>query len=651
MQGLVPRLAVVAVLALGLAAPGVAAGAAGDRDPSFGAGGFTILDDPVAAGELLTDLVLLPDGKVVGGGLRGASQGFLLARFNANGSPDAGFGAGGISALPYSGMDGQTRAIARLDVQPDGKILAAGLGSQTATDAFAITRYTADGAGLDPGFNGGAPVVFRPANESSDAFDVDSAPAGKVVAVGEIKPGGVGQVAVVRRTDSGAPDMSFSGDGEIVIDLPGGSEQALAVEVLADGSMLVAGSAASGAFLLKLTEAGALDGGFGGGGFAIRDLGSSASPSGNIQDVHVLPDGRILATGDSDGPGSLQFFAARFTASGDLDPTFATGGVLRRDPTAADDAGSALAVLPDGRIVIAGYRNFDDPTAGGDTWLQRLTPDGALDPSFGSGGETIASAVPGDDAAYGLAIDPIGRALIAGTAPDPQDRLLVGRFLGDPNALPPPPILDPDLRELELFGRRLTPFTVTCAQACAAEAILRSRRPLRLPHASTHRRRTVTIGRATLAPGVSGRRTVRMRATALARRILRRRPVRARLAVTVATDGGSEKAVQNILVRPAQRRLVVNRRGRGRLRVVFRAEADSATRGSLTLKLGRRIAARTRFSPAPGRSVVVPVRLNERAQRRLGSGAARRMKLSLRYRLDTGRRVLQSRRLLVLRAR
>ena len=81
-----------------------AGGAGGGRrtpDPTFGTGGFTVLDEPVGINESLSDVVVQPDGKILGAAGAGAAPtGFLLARFNADGTPDGGFGNGGIRVEP-----------------------------------------------------------------------------------------------------------------------------------------------------------------------------------------------------------------------------------------------------------------------------------------------------------------------------------------------------------------------------------------------------------------------------------------------------------------------------------------------------------------------------------------------------------------------
>ena len=79
-------LAAVALLTVVLSP--TAKAAEGLLDPTFGSGGFTIFNEPESPQEGLADVVVLPDGKILAGGMRGSSEGFLLARYNADGTPD-----------------------------------------------------------------------------------------------------------------------------------------------------------------------------------------------------------------------------------------------------------------------------------------------------------------------------------------------------------------------------------------------------------------------------------------------------------------------------------------------------------------------------------------------------------------------------------
>jgi uncharacterized delta-60 repeat protein len=429
-------LAVVWLMALTGDARGAGAGL---PDPSFGGDGFTVLDDPADTNEYLADVLVLPDGKVLGAGRRGTTKGFLLARFNPDGSPDLGFGIGGIKVVPDEGIPGNPRAIAAIQERADGKIVAAGLGRGVAANAFMFARYLSDGS-LDPTFGKGGLrlVAIAP---SGTAQALDQAPDGKLVATGDNGTGA--KAVVVRLTEEGEADPTFNAAplGTRFVDVPGSSvEVGRAVSVLSDGTILVGGFASHGAFLAELDTNGNPVAGFGTAGIAVHDLGTYAEPSGVIEDLKVLPDGRILATGSSRTPvnGDKQAFVARFTSNGELDASFAGGGVFHANPTPGLEETLALEVLPDGRILAAGKGGESGTeTEDGNTLLLRLTPDGQLDPGFGSGGEVFASAITGTDGAYGLAVQPDDRAVVAGEANLPDGfQLLAGRFTADSPLVP-----------------------------------------------------------------------------------------------------------------------------------------------------------------------------------------------------------------------
>ncbi len=70
---------------------------------------------------------------------------------------------------------------------------------------------------------------------------------------------------------------------------------------------------------------------------------------------------------------------ARFDAGGRLDPSFSGDGRTYVD-VAGVGFGTAIAVQPDGRILVGGIEGSNSPV------LIRLLRDGRLDPSFGTGG-------------------------------------------------------------------------------------------------------------------------------------------------------------------------------------------------------------------------------------------------------------------------
>jgi uncharacterized delta-60 repeat protein len=121
--------------------------------------------------------------------------------------------------------------------------------------------------------------------------------------------------------------------------------------------------------------------------------------------VHVVSNGRILLAGFS-GPEGGNIQVARLTANGKLDTTFGTGGIAGID-FGGDDFGKALARQADGRILVAGRS-----TAAGAV-VARLRANGALDPDFGTGGRVT---LPGGGSASAVLVQPDRKIVVAGNA-------------------------------------------------------------------------------------------------------------------------------------------------------------------------------------------------------------------------------------------
>jgi uncharacterized delta-60 repeat protein len=111
-----------------------------------------------------------------------------------------------------------------------------------------------------------------------------------------------------------------------------------------------------------------------------------------VVDTRVDSLGRQLAAGSADNGDIV---VVRLLASGQIDTSYATGGVLRL-ATASPTIVSAIHLYADGSVLIAGYTN----TAAANTppvlsaVLARITPAGQADVSFGPGG-VLTPVLPG----------------------------------------------------------------------------------------------------------------------------------------------------------------------------------------------------------------------------------------------------------------
>src|SRR6266540_155863 len=186
------------------AAPALAASgdAPGDLDPTFGAGGKVTT---VFGGDSRAYvLVLQPNGKLVAAGV--GPNGFALARYNPDGSLDTSFGAGGKVTTPIGAANA-------LVLQPDGKLVAAGSNNISPSD-FVLVRYNPNGS-LDTSFGGDGKVTTA-IGFGARAFALALQPDGKLVAAGMGWTGSTGfESALVRYNPDGSLDTSFGAGGKV----------------------------------------------------------------------------------------------------------------------------------------------------------------------------------------------------------------------------------------------------------------------------------------------------------------------------------------------------------------------------------------------------------------------------------------------------
>ncbi|MCP3688689.1 MAG: hypothetical protein GY784_09775, partial [Gammaproteobacteria bacterium] len=125
----------------------------GDLDTSFGGGGDGTVVIDFNLGETLYSVTVQDDGMILVAGKSYVDDGFILARFDANGVEDASFGTNGFITTDIGSGHLKDKAYS-VTVQSDGKILVAGddyIDSSSDTN-FALIRYNADGS-LDTTFD------------------------------------------------------------------------------------------------------------------------------------------------------------------------------------------------------------------------------------------------------------------------------------------------------------------------------------------------------------------------------------------------------------------------------------------------------------------------------------------------------------------
>jgi uncharacterized delta-60 repeat protein len=128
----------------------------------------------------------------------------------------------------------------------------------------------------------------------------------------------------------------------------------------------------------KFDSSGKLDADFGTQGIFISSLPDADGPFG-ANAIAQDAQGRLVVAG---GYGQNSVLVMRLTATGQLDTTFGTGG-LTTIPVGG--VANSMGLQKDGRILVGGVNGTAD---GKPMVVARLTPNGAVDPSFGTNGKT-----------------------------------------------------------------------------------------------------------------------------------------------------------------------------------------------------------------------------------------------------------------------
>jgi uncharacterized delta-60 repeat protein len=220
-------------------------------------------------------------------------------------------------------------------------------------------------------------------------------------------------------------DPTFHGDGIAILD-SGGSEFARAVAVQPDGKIVVAGYTTVGlnAAVYRLNPDGTPDATFDGdGAVGIDSAGSEVANA-----VAVQPDGKIVVAGRTSVGNNAAVY--RLNPNGSFDTTFDGDGAFGLDSGGFEEVYS-VALQRNGKIVVPGWSSAGDTAV-----VYRLDPNGSPDPTFGDdGARTIA--VDSFQAARAAAVQPDGGIVLAGWSYEPGEDdydVVVARLEGDPSA-------------------------------------------------------------------------------------------------------------------------------------------------------------------------------------------------------------------------
>ncbi|MEP7107995.1 MAG: delta-60 repeat domain-containing protein [Ferruginibacter sp.] len=319
----------------------------------------------------VNDIVKQPDGKYIVTGYFTYYNGTpsnRIVRLNADQTLDTSFKVG------YTTTGGFNYEVKSVALQPDGKILAAGVfTSYNGTPCNHIARLNIDGS-IDTTFNTGTGF-------NNTTRDIIVQPDNRILVCGEFYQfNGVARQGIARLDTSGSLDNAFNIDTYF-----SGAIYKMALQV--NGKIVIGGSFQSNYgiglehrnSIARLNTNGSIDNNF-------PSLANNATfgLQGGVFALAIQPDGKILAGGDFKfNPQAEPYrMIARFNTDGTFDNTFIVGDGFDNydhDYAAVND----IKVQPDGKIIVGGYFNlFKGDTSSG---ISRLHPNGTRDTGFKTG--------------------------------------------------------------------------------------------------------------------------------------------------------------------------------------------------------------------------------------------------------------------------
>lgn len=202
---------------------------------------------------------------------------------------------------------------------------------------------------IDAGFNGGSPVS---SGFVTEAFAQDGD--GKVLVAGHQGDASTNtlQSVLQRLNADGSLDTFFGQSGQVISDV-GTNDAFFALATDSSGRIIAAGRRGADVLVSRYLSNGKLDKKFGTRGTVVTDLGGADDTA---YAIAVAPDGSVVIGGVSGG----QYAFARYTSRGRLDTPFGTGGVSLISPgTGATGTIGSIALAADGTIIAVGATSGD----------------------------------------------------------------------------------------------------------------------------------------------------------------------------------------------------------------------------------------------------------------------------------------------------
>jgi uncharacterized delta-60 repeat protein len=286
----------------------------------------------------------------------------------------------------------------------------------------------------DPTFGTGGLASHAVGFTSTTGVAADGAQSVLVGPIGAVPSESFG---VTRNNADGSLDTTFGAGGVVSTPFAGTDAVPAAVAVLADGDILVAGTAttyaADGVTVIgsqfavaEYTAAGALDPSFGTGGQVLFGTGASSLSHDVLRALAVGPGGVIYLGGRSDVAGTNDLAVVSLSATGSANPAYGTTRMVLTGVAGGSDQINGLAVQKNGDLVAAGSAVVGGTT---EVVVARYLPTGVLDPRFGTKGFTTDAVGNVYDSASSVVITGKGQIVIGGLTASGSGATLSSDFL------------------------------------------------------------------------------------------------------------------------------------------------------------------------------------------------------------------------------
>ncbi len=397
----------------------------GYLDQKFGTDGIVVTSIDTANADAAA-VAVQADGKIVAAGKcrRYGFDCFTLVRYTSTGLSDPTFGLGGVAVHRVGIANSNITAIA---IQPDGKIVAGGISMLTnaISPKLTLARFKSNGK-FDSTFSQDG--ILIPANNwvvSGGKVYIALLPDNKIIAAAQT---GTGVHAIYRYNSDGNPDSTFGSNGSVITGLQTIDYELSGFTVQADGKILTTGTCVSlqpQYAMLRYNATGTIDTAFGSGGMVYFPI---QSPQSRPVAVAERPDGKLsVAVCKYYNHPTVTLYG--FNSDGSVDNAFGTNGKVTASPL---NPGVLFAMLirPDGNIMVTGSAGIDNFNA---IFVLSYKADGTPDALFDRDGLSIITADSKHRAGEAIALSPDGDIIIAGIQSDNNGQdILVARYRGCP---------------------------------------------------------------------------------------------------------------------------------------------------------------------------------------------------------------------------